>query len=169
MLKEFAMMKTGILSLALTLGVALCTASGASAQLNNRPFTPTFQGGGAIGMSSAYREAILRQKLFGETPSNLVRSRSGNELLDVQRLGNQAFLSSRSSSFVSPRAQIGGFATYNTGLGGFSFGSSGPIQWIAALGNEGLSWNSLAGGGNIDTPINAWISQLDGPSASGSY
>lgn len=54
----------------------------AAAQLDNRPYQ--FRGDGSGGMSNAGRQTILRQKLYDETPSNLVRG-PGDRLLQVDK------------------------------------------------------------------------------------
>ena len=72
--------------------MALFHVAAAEAQLNNRPFSfgggGGFSGGGGIGMSTAGRQAILNQQLFGSTPDNILRSRFGLTLLNVTRGDN---------------------------------------------------------------------------------
>ncbi len=151
------------LGMALGLILALGVASEASAQVNNQPYTPRFQGGG-VGMSTAYREAILRKKFFGETPRNLGRSASGDTLLQVERRGNQAFLRTYDTSYVPARgrnrALSGAPLTYGLSIAGLFAGVGDASIWMSTVDNDGIPWSGLAGGGG-DTPINSWISQLE--------
>lgn len=152
------------LTLALGLFLALGAAGKASAQMNNQPYTPRFQGGG-VGMSAAYKEAILRKEFFGETPRNLARSPSGDTLLRVERRGNQAFLRTYDTSFVPVRARnnsLGGPSlSYGLSIAGLFAGVGDASIWMVTMENNGIPWSGLAGGGRGDTPINSWISQLE--------
>ena len=60
------------LAVAMVVGaMAMLHVASAEAQLNNQPFS-FGSGGGGIGMSTAGRQAILNQQLFGSTPDNIL-------------------------------------------------------------------------------------------------
>ncbi|MBI5164453.1 MAG: hypothetical protein HY985_11185 [Magnetospirillum sp.] len=69
---------------------ALLVAVPAAAQWNNEAFS--FRGSsGGVGMSLAYRQAILADELFGRRPDARVRGADGR-LVEVIRRNRQAFL-----------------------------------------------------------------------------
>lgn len=150
----------------------------ATAQLINGPFEFQRRGGGgeAVGMSTAYRQAILERELFGTRPRNLARDRSGALLEVVPGRSNQAFLRQQAAPFlVGPGG--GGFGI---GVGGFSIGGgrvtlgglgyggagAGPVflRWSSMLGDAeaATSWNGVGGGGATPAGdvIESWIMQL---------
>lgn len=146
--------------------------AGAMAQWNNQPFELRSDArGGAVGMSPAYRQAILERKLLGSRPRNLARDGAGF-LLDVERgPSDQAFLRSQGRAFV-PATGLGyGGTVGGIGFGGggtFGFGGTegGPLflHWSSMIGEVGTAarWNGVGGG--AFTPagavIESWIAQL---------
>lgn len=141
-----------------TLAIVALHGAAAQAQLNNEPFS--FRGRDSVGMSSAYRQAILLQEIDGGLPDVLYRDRSGQLAIPVRTRGNQAFLRQPASPFIltGPGEATGGFSakfgTVTGGMGGF------PLGW----------WGALGGGASTQTvsyapsaaAIDIWIAQLEG-------
>lgn len=157
------MMSTGrILGTAL-LTLFLCgIALDAAAQLiSNKPYEFSRRGGGGVGMSLGYRQAIIEEQLFNRRPENLLRDATG-ALLEIERgPSNQAFVRQQASPFL-PGASAGvgpsggGFSAFVGGVGlsvgGFGIGFEyGLAQSVVPL----SSYSSPP-----STPIDAWISQL---------
>lgn len=112
-------------------------------------------GGGSVGMSTAYRQAILNQELRNSTPSNLLRNRSG-ALVTVERgPSGQAFVSESVQPYL-----VQSFRP--TGLGYGTVSSSHAFsRWVGMIDPVGLPIH--AGVTPIDSrapSIDAWISQL---------
>lgn len=142
----------------LAFGLSVLCISPSYAQMSNAPFTPTFQGGGAIGMSPAYRQAIVNQKL-GTLSTPLFRDTAGN-LVEVGRSGNLPLIDGTAGRRFAPT---------NGGLGyGPSAGTSrGPrIATIAVDGFGGYFAMGYPAPANIGwqpfaaSPIDAWIALL---------
>lgn len=163
------MVKNGILTALLGFCVVTAFADSAAAQWNNAPYTPSLQGAPrGIGMTSAYREAILRAEFFGERPRALIRANDGDYLLRVERRAHhQAFVRTHDSTFVIPANRVGGGTSgYGFAIGGFgvAFGSS-PQSWIGLTDSAPVAWSGM-GGYSGSTPINVWIGQVDSLSPS---
>jgi hypothetical protein len=154
---------------AFVLAAALSGIAGdAAAQLiSNKPFEFSRRGGGGVGMSLGYRQAIIEEKLFNRRPENLLRDATG-ALLEVERgPSNQAFARQQASPFL-PGASAGvarsggSFSVFGGGAGiGFSIGGVGIGAGI------GLEYGLLDSGGTLvsysspaSSPIDGWISQL---------
>ncbi len=166
-------MKTGTITIISALLILAVSGAASAQQISNTPYSP-----GAnrpnVGISSAYRQAILNAEIRGQYPSALVRGPSG-ELLTIQRTGNNALIRAPGDSNFIPGARPN--AAWPTGLGTglgwnlISFSGNGYLAattqsldtWISMVpsGTDGetLRFGLYRGGG--DTPINAWIGQLD--------
>ena len=149
----------------------------AMAQFDNRPYE--FRGGASVGMSPAGRQAILREKLFNETPDNLMRSPSGR-LLELQEgPGNSAIVSERGGQTLpgyrgrsALRRDLGrGVGVFNSFFFGagrsaassystFYFGGSGSrvsiASWTDMVADGGPSGLVSAG----PSPVDGWTSQV---------
>lgn len=149
----------------------------ASAQLDNRPYE--FRGGASVGMSQGGREAILREKLYGETPDNLIRDRSGRLLQLQEGPGNSAIVSDRGgqllpgyrgSSALRPELgrQVGVFNPFFFGVGrsavssysAFYVGGAGSrvsiARWTDMVTDGGPSGMVSSG----PSPVDSWTSQV---------
>ncbi|MEQ8393544.1 hypothetical protein [Thalassobaculum sp.] len=142
------------------------------AQLNNQPYQP-FAARAGFGMSTAYRQALLNQKLRGQRPDNLARSASG-ALLEISRFGGRApaFVSVPSDAFLPGAGRQGGLglsglgwrlASYTGSVGiGYSRGTALPGEWITMLDAQPVAanWSGTAGDGISYSAIDSWIGQL---------
>ena len=161
----------------LLLGTVLAMSGGGSAlaQLGNQPYLP-----GGAGLSSAARQAIYNNRLFGTQPRNLQRGSDGS-LLDVARDNNQAFARVPGTGTLAQAARAGaGWATgLGTGLGWSNLGggsglaagygrggaaSDSIMQWISMLSfvGSGVRVRALPPVANGGTPLDAWIGMPDG-------
>jgi len=170
--------KFGI-TLGLSLGVVVMTVTPALAQ-SNLPYRP----GGGVGLSTAARQAITNNQVFGTTPRALIRSSPDGLLFGIQREGRTALLQSPEGGAFLPGARPN--RSYPTGLGtglgwsGVSFGGVGlssGFSGSAGIGTSSISlasWiNQLPSGStgardgstvflsSSTTPIDAWIQQLN--------
>ncbi|MGE5514849.1 MAG: hypothetical protein ACM31D_03415 [Bacteroidota bacterium] len=118
--------------------IAVFTGAPAWAQLNNEPYS--YRSGGGVGMSDAYRQAMMDREITGARPRNLLRGADGS-LLTVQERNGQAVVTTRPSTYVLQRAGVG-------------FWSAG----------DGWTGNGVAvvPPGSGRAPIDAWVAQLDG-------
>lgn len=176
------MMRILICSLALV--AALGVGRPASAQISNSPYSFGTRGnagepvtgstpfqfrnrgaGDAVGMSPAYRQAILDAELNNNRPDTLVRD-SGGYLLSVTRRDGQAFLSEPAQPFLVG-GQSGGVSV---GSGGFYVGYGGVSIsiWTSMAGSDlsGAMMASYAGAGPATplarpSPIDTWVAQLN--------
>lgn len=112
-------------------------------------------GGGSVGMSTAYRQAILNQELRNSMPSNLLRDRSG-ALVTVERgPSGQAFVSAPVQPYL-----VQSFRPSGLGYGTVS-SSHAFSRWVGMIDPVGLPIH--AGVTPIDSrapSIDAWINQL---------
>lgn len=142
----------------------------AAAQMNNLPYQGSVRSGG-FGMSLGHRQAILERELLGRTGNPIIRGANG-ALLEVERRGSQAFVRSRSDSFL-PAARLGarssGFGWGgNTASGGYNTtrglsAGGGSLFWIGMLAEPAgqLPWSGLMTGSSFATPIDTWIGQIN--------
>lgn len=163
-LVPFFIVMTGLI----TTGIAgFPVASRAQAQgISNQPFA--FGGGGisvggvglggsggSVGMSTAYRQAILNQELRNSTPSNLLRDRSG-ALVTVERgPSGQAFVSAPVQPYLVQSFRPTGQG-YGTVTSSIAF-----ARWVGMIDHLGLPIH--VGVMPLDSrapSIDAWISQL---------
>lgn len=150
-----------------------CVSGDAAAQLiSNQPFEFSRRGGGGVGMSLGYRQAIIEEKLFNRRPENLLRDATG-ALVEIERgPSHQAFVRQQASPFL-PGASAGrpgrlfgasgGGVGFGLSVGGFSVGGLG----VGYGGGLGLEYGLLEAGGTLvsysppaASPIDGWISQL---------
>ncbi len=167
---------------AAALASAVLIASPARAQLmGNAPYQPITGNIGGVGMSPAYRQAILNSKLLGRQTNPLVRDQNGF-LLSVDRRNSQAFLRVPNQPFLVASDGTGIVSADRAGIGsGLGWGGadgyraavyvgSGPydghsLYWIGML-NEppnSLPWSGVTSGAAAAVPISAWIAQLNSP------
>lgn len=158
-----AFMRYGLLAAGIVLVGML--PGGASAQWNNQPFQLRNASslGNTVGMSMAYRQAILERKFTGATPDQLFRDATG-ALLTVERRGNLAILREPVGAFLP--MPHGSGATLN----GIGFATVGSVDasyralgtWTGMLSNPDSYQVARASLGPASTSsVNAWISQLD--------
>lgn len=144
-------------------------------QIGTQPYS--FKGA-PPGMSNSGREALLRQKLYGETPRNLLRAPNDTLLSVEPGPGNTAIVSTiggnvipgyRGSSVMDPaRGQDLGifnaffrvYPVYRTSALSFSIGGMGTETSIAG-------WTSMVSdsGGMLPfstyaNPVESWTSQV---------
>lgn len=173
-------MTVRMMTLLLALGFAVglvASISAAHAQLGNRPFQ--FSGGdGTTGMSDAGRQAIMRKKLFDETPDNLVRSPDGRLLKLEKGPGDSVIVSTRDGETIPGfrgrsifRRSVGeGAGIFNAFFGtGRSSATQGGAFFIGGFGTR-LSianWTDMiADGGptgavpSRPNPIDGWTTQV---------
>ncbi len=136
--------------------MALFHVAAAEAQLNNRPFSFGGGGGGGIGISTAGRQALLNQQLFGSTPDNIFRSRFGT-LLNVTRGDNGLAVVTTQGGAIIPQ-----FRGRNQRRGGLFFESTS-----IGSGNGGAIL--LGRGGSSGITISAWTFSLVVASGGGGY
>ncbi|KZD08757.1 hypothetical protein AUP43_08325 [Oceanibaculum pacificum] len=151
-----------------TTGIAgVFAPTGAQAQgLNNQPFRfggggisvgggGLGGGGGSVGMSTAYRQAILNQELRNSTPTNLLRDRSG-ALVTVERgPSGQAFVSSPVQPYL-----VQSFRPAGLGYG-IAASSHAFSRWVGMIDPVGLPIHAGVTPMDSRAPsIDAWISQL---------
>lgn len=171
-------MQARITATALAAGLSFAMVLGtqpALAQLDNRPYQ--FRGGASVGMSEAGRQAILREELFGERPSNLVRGPQG--LLELREgPGDSAIVSERGGATIPG---FRGRSLFNRGLGqevgvfNAFFGprrssaSSGGAFYGAGFGTRAsiAAWTDLVSDGGptgaipaSHSPVDGWTSQV---------
>jgi hypothetical protein len=134
-------MRTRVI-LTIVAAMAIVSASAATAQVGNTPYSPGATRAGA-GISFGYRQAIVNAKVPGLRPRALVKGPNG-ELLNIQRNGRNALV-------------------YSPGDGSYIPGARPNASWPTGLGT-GLGWNLVSysgGGGYVTAPaqsINSWIS-----------
>ncbi len=141
--------------------VFVFSATDASAQMFNQPYSFKYRGGlggagSSVGMSTAYRQLILERELLGRAAQNpLVRDYTG-ALLEVQRANSgQAFIFTQGSSYV-PSSSRRGFATSGSGLGfAYGLGSSGSSSSYYGL-------NDTMRATPVYDVMAAWITSIDG-------
>lgn len=154
------------------LGVAT-VATPAMAQLDNRPFQ--FRDSGGVGMSTAGRQAILNQKILGQTPDNLVR-RNGVLLDVVEGRGGEALARAPGGGAFLPNARPEGFrfrgaavGVFNTffmrgggGTGGYvpaaSRTSYSLTGWTAGVVSDG--YDAGPQGATTSAVVAAWTRQV---------
>lgn len=147
------------------LGFASLGVGTAAAQMNNRPWT--FGGGsGGLGMSDAYRQAILLDKLQG-FPRGAVLLRTPSGLLaTVERVDQQAFarlalpiyLRAGSPTLISsgmPAMQFGFIGTEALYTGGLGF------AFAEGLSLAGYSFGTPLLGPWSGYSIDAWVGLLN--------
>lgn len=130
-------------------------AAPATAQLNNQPW-------GGAGISSAAREAILAQHLFGREPRNLQRSADGR-LVDVIERDRQPFLARPDPDLLVALPRPGwGAAVGGAGIGLSGGGAAVSIGgWTAMLDARPIV-TAAYGPGLSSSPVDAWVNDLDG-------
>lgn len=134
----------------LVMAVALLAAAPAWAQWNNQPYSYS-SGGGSVGMSGAYRQAYLDQKITGNRPRNLVRGPDGS-LASVVEKDRQAFLVTPQPNYIVNRG--GSAAGISIGIGGV--GLLSPLDgWTGGA-------VAVAPASAARAPIDSWVAQLDG-------
>lgn len=139
--------------------------SGGQPVTSDAPFMFTHRGAGdSVGMSPAYRQAILDAELNNNRPDTLVRDSNGY-LVAVTRSHGQAFLQEVAQPFLVG----GGGYGYSSGGTGFfvRFGGVAINVWTS-MGNSDLGGLSLAAYAGADSPflartspIDTWVSQLN--------
>lgn len=148
-------------------GAILFLMGGASAQMNNRPYSFKNSPGG-LGMSDGGRQAIINQKMLDKAPDNLLRGPDGF-LLDVIkgpgsvvivreenngsfipgyrgtdfRGGNQDMKSGVFNLFFSPAYRDGSYSTYSDYQTAAVIGA-----WISSV-VPGISYDSA-------NPVTSW-------------
>jgi len=145
----------------------------AGAQWNNAPYQPSFRGAaGGVGMSPAYRQVIILDRLSDNVSrNNLFRGPAG-QLVDIERRDGQAFVVSPEGFPVGPSRSI-------TRRGGFGYGAtdgfatrSYPRAAWSARSHASVAFNdwwpivsasdrASSGPRQSASPINSWIAQLD--------
>ncbi|MEZ5666508.1 MAG: hypothetical protein R3F55_03555 [Alphaproteobacteria bacterium] len=156
------MLKVLVAGIALAAGALVAPAQ---AQLFNEPFNFS-RGGGSVGMSAGYREAIIDEQLTGNRPEFFLRDSSG-ALVDVQRGANGlAVVRSRTSTILG----AGGRSL--RGWNYHALAETGSIG-VGMIPNPAASidaWTAMASGlpvpaqgwilrGHQPSPVNAWVQQ----------
>jgi len=128
----------------------------ASAQISNKPFD--FGSSGGVGMSVAGKQAIMNQKLFGSTPSVLLKGPNGHLLGLANGPGSTAIVTSPSGELL-PGYKGRGWSSGSWGAGTFN------AFFAGARGSDSLSIASNSSGASVDS----WTGQvLSGSSFGGS-
>lgn len=129
----------------------ILAAAPAWAQLSTEPYS--YRSGGGVGMSNAYRQAMMDQEITGSRPRNLLRGADGS-LLVVEERNGQAVVSNRPSSYVF--YQGGNLAGVNIAGAGYGLGFGSAIDgWTGTR-------LALTPPGVGRSPIDGWVAQLDG-------
>lgn len=126
----------------------------ATAQLDNKPYQ--FRGGASAGMSNAGRQAILRQKVFGETPRDLVRG-PGDRLLSVQEGPGGTPVVSDQGGEVLPGFRGRSAFRRDTGMGVGVFNA-----FFRPVSRDRGAWAFFAGGAATRIGIAGWTTQVSG-------
>lgn len=134
---------------------AMLAAAPAGAQLNNEPYS--YRSGGGVGMSNAYRQAMMDQEITGSRPRNLLRGADGS-LLTVTERDGQAVVTTRPSNYVLYRG--GNVAGVSVAGAGYAVGLGSPIDsWTGSWAGSGVALTPPGGG---RSPIDSWVAQVDG-------
>jgi hypothetical protein len=171
------------LAVAALLGAfAMLSVASAEAQLNNKPFSFGTADGG-IGMSTAARQAIINQQLFGVTPDHIMKGADGS-LLTITRNGDSDHVPvvTTASGEIIPQFRgrgldLGGLLLEGSGTGSgdggqllLGYGSSSGItvtSWTFRLvaATTGGGYPSFGGGygfGGSGQSVNTWTAQVNG-------
>lgn len=127
------------------------SAASAWAQLSTEPYS--YRSGGSVGMSNAYRQAMMDKEITGSRPRNLLRGADGS-LLVVEERNSQAVVTSRPSSYLFYRG--GNVAGVNIAGAGYGLGFGSSIDGWTGPGVAVIP----PGAGR--PPIDSWVAQVDG-------
>jgi len=146
-------------SIMLYAGAFLIISSTAFTQMTNKPYS--FNNGSGGGMSVGGKQAILNEKIFGQTPDNLVRGPSG-QLLDVTKgPGDSAIVSYQGNGAVIPGFKGADFRGGKADMAAGAFNSfftpsynrtsyaAYSAQAYSQTGNVVSSWTSRAVNGPL--------------------
>lgn len=129
----------------------LLSATPAWAQLSTEPYS--YRSGGGVGMSNAYRQAMMDKEITGSRPRNLLRGADGS-LLVVEERNSQAVVTTRPSNYLFYRG--GNVAGVNIAGAGYGLGFGSAIDgWTG----QGVALTPPGAG---RPPIDSWVAQLDG-------
>ncbi len=147
---------------AVAVAIAILTAAGsASAQMDNRPFSFRNSTGGS-GMSPGGKQAIIGEKILGETPDNLQRGPDGR-LLDVTRgPGNSAITSLPGDGGYIPGYRGSGF---RNGMSSMEAGVFNSYFMPLYSGGVSSSYSDI----QTATVIESWIANVLPAGATYSY
>jgi hypothetical protein len=98
------------------IAIMQAVAAPAAAQLQNSPFTFRNSPGGGVGMSIGGRQAILNDKLLGDTPSVILRDATGQILTLQEGPNNTAIVAVPGGNFI-PGYRGSDFRRGNAGMG----------------------------------------------------
>lgn len=154
-------------TIAVCAGAFVMVSATAYTQMRNEPYTFRNAPNG-MGMSIGGQQAILNERLFGETPRNLVRGPSG-QLLDVTRgPGHSAIVSFQGNGGIIPGYKGADYRQGNAGMAVGVFNSFFTPSYYS-----GTSYASYAAYGDSQTGaiVSSWTSKAMsdyGPAYSGS-
>ncbi|WP_142850107.1 hypothetical protein [Telmatospirillum sp. J64-1] len=135
--------------------VAISLAGPSMAQISDQPFSFSRAGQEAVGMSMAYRQAMLRDRLEGIRPNQMIRTPQGM-VLDVERFHGQAFMRQPAAPYL-PREQ----AYWGENTQPWLWWSRPPAapDWFSGLSEDGPITAATAP--TSASSIDRWIAQLD--------
>lgn len=139
-----------VIAVAASVWVQLSAAS-AWAQLSTEPYS--YRSGGSVGMSNAYRQAMMDKEITGSRPRNLLRGADGS-LLVVEERNSQAVVTTRPSNYLFTRG--GNVAGVNIAGAGYGLGFGSPVDGWTGPGV------ALTPPGAGRPPIDSWVAQVDG-------
>lgn len=149
------------------------------AQMNNKPFQFN-NGTGGIGMSTAGKQVIINEKIFGQTPDNMIRSLDGNLLSVEKTKGGSVITRYQGTNDIIPAykgigfegnnqaMRVGVFNSFFTQDTGNSSGysSHSPLfsyatinTWTGRVANDGTFMEQAYSGWGNDA-IDAWTGQV---------
>lgn len=131
---------------------ATVVASGAWAQQVKTPYQ--FGGSSGVGMSTAYRQAIINAEVTGQHPDNLLRGPRGNLLTVTEAADGRALVSRPQSQFLPGRRTSG--LQFDSGIG---------VRFATGTGASGGT--SVAPPPRGDSAVDGWTRQVHGMAAPG--
>lgn len=145
----------------------------ASAQMDNRPFSFRNSPQGGPGMSGGGKQAIIQEKLFGETPDNMLRGPDGRLLDVIEGPGDSAIVLEHGTARTYPGyhgtsfrgdsdlMQVGVFNAYfgplhdSTGFAGYSYAQLHTANMINSW-TMGMIANGAAPVYFGSNPVDSW-------------
>lgn len=158
-----------------TTAVLTFSVGDAAAQWNNAPYQSSFRGPAAsVGMSAAYRQVIILDRLSDSVSRNNLHRLPSGSLSNVIREDGQAFLATPEGLPLPVARPFGASGLgYGGGYGGFDGylrGSALPASYRGGL-HASVTFNDwwpivaettrAPASSLVSTPIDGWIAQLD--------
>jgi hypothetical protein len=153
-----------------TLTALAAAASPAEAQMSSQPFSfgsvvngPIAGGSGGAGMSSAGRQAIINEKLFGARPRAILVGPSGDILTVDRGPGNIAVVRETQNAVIpqyrGSRLGLFGLASTLSGRSyGIGFGNASIDLWVSMVGDAATAMPSASRTSQV---IDAWAASVD--------